>query len=84
MLFFSRSRADLGLTLIIAALLALLTLVLFKLDDDVQLVSIPPLPLCRFLSHSLLVCVSVCVCLGRIADCRWTDVVREGFGLDGV
>lgn len=36
-LFFSRSRADLGLTLILAAFLALLTLVLFKLDDDVQL-----------------------------------------------
>jgi len=39
MLFFSRSRADLGLTLIVSATLALLTLVLFKLDDDVQLVS---------------------------------------------
>ena len=37
MLFFSRSRADLGLTLIVSATLALLTLVLFKLDDDVQL-----------------------------------------------
>ena len=37
MLFFSRSRADLGLTLVLAAATALLTLVLFKLDDDVQL-----------------------------------------------
>ena len=37
-LFFSRSRSDLGLTLIFAAGLSLLTVVLFKLDDDVQLV----------------------------------------------
>ena len=37
MIFFSRSRADLGLTLVVAAALALMTLVLFKLDDDVQL-----------------------------------------------
>ena len=37
MLFFSRSRADLGLTLVLAAATALLTLVLFNLDDDVQL-----------------------------------------------
>ncbi|EKX40738.1 hypothetical protein GUITHDRAFT_142600 [Guillardia theta CCMP2712] len=37
MLFFSTSKADLGLTLIVAAVLSLLTLVIFKLDNDVKL-----------------------------------------------
>jgi hypothetical protein len=40
MLFFSRSRADLGLTLWLAAALVLCTMVLFQLDDgDVQLMT---------------------------------------------
>jgi hypothetical protein len=39
-LFFSRSRADLGLTLWLAAALVLCTMVLFQLDDgDVQLMT---------------------------------------------
>jgi hypothetical protein len=80
MLFFSRSRADLGLTLIVAALLALLTLVLFKLDDDVQLVSTRSLshPLSRSLSAHF--CVRVCMCACVVSVSGLMVVHRVVFG----